>query len=275
MHQFRKFLLFCGAVLLAASSSQAADFSCSAIDSSKYKDASLLYEAPNGKWTPVGNFSALGNGPFRNRNFMFVVHDAPEKNGILIVKAGRQSNRDSSVVTLDRMLKTQAQSGAGCRVPATGPYHKTVSATSYDSYHDSDQGTASEPDLAVIQNFHISYVNARQECVRTDNNKGDATSLLSMQSNRTQFSFNTSVVDNGVSQVAHVNPLWFFFGTAVAEPPPLGHRVVTMISYRTDETGYACPSFVANTGSGTFLRVLELEGRRANNYRRKEFRLKD
>jgi hypothetical protein len=222
-------------------------------------------------------------------NLYYVVKAAPgERSGALVVKSARLGVplKDDDP-RFDRVALQRLEASRKCD-PNKPPFVGSVSTRAYSEYHDygqdngdylgADEGGATA--RQQLQKFHTSYERIDGICRATDA-KTRSDESYEARSNRSQFSFDIDVVDNGFQgAVYHIaaqklTALWsVFVPSAYADPQnKLRERRVEIKHYRT-EGGVACVAFTIGVrGPAQVLRVNDLEGRGVNSDARAEYRL--
>ncbi|TPM17600.1 hypothetical protein FJ958_28205 [Mesorhizobium sp. B2-3-5] len=245
--------IFVAAVSLMASTSIAlAD--CTGIpNAAAQPDGAWLFRDSE-TWRPVHDLGALiADGRSRTVSFVYVANEPDSglgRRGLLVIKGGvvgTVSTKDDEQVRLtrDAYLKMDVCES----YPAfSGAW---VSGRSYDDYHDSGYRT---PDDAKFRAFHVKYA-ARSGCRWSNDAKSDAYFAGKWQSNRSQFSFDPSVVAKG----QHSQFLALFGITPAYAGQSMTNRRVEIKRYRADKNGLACVTFQVKLKPGSFVRINDLE----------------
>jgi hypothetical protein len=142
-----------------------------------------------------------------------------------------------------------------------GAFTGSVQANNYDDYH--DHGTkVSEPDRTALKKFHFEYPKLGG-CRATNDNTIDSLVPLDFRSNRSQFSFDRSVVQEGTySQVLTLLFAPFKPESAFADSDKFADQRVETLEYQTTPGKPVCVRFdVSVEGPGAFLRLNDLEAR--------------
>lgn len=224
--------------------------SCREVDKAYREDGALLFSVDNSAYRPVKQFlnEALSDGRPRDVWFAYVASDpSGARSGTIVIKTGsRVAAEDASdKVTLKR---TEGNSCNGGRAFEGRP----VAGRLYDRYHDYSYSAGN--DTSVLDAFHTRY-QGRNGCTASNDDSPDSYFRLRWQSNRSQFSFDPSVVEGGqYSQFADQ------FVPTRAMASGLRSRRVEMRHYAMNETP-VCIEFRAELRPGTFVRIVDLERR--------------
>jgi hypothetical protein len=131
-----------------------------------------------------------------------------------------------------------------------------VRGRSYDIYHDYSY-SVERGDQDMIDSFHVNYPKRIRGCKRSNDDTTDSYFTGRWQSNRSQFSFDETVVVNGQR-----SQFFAQFGAAPAyASPSVSDRKVEMKRYISDKNGLACVAFSVPVRPGTFIRINDLERR--------------
>jgi len=257
-----------------------------------------VYTFDGQSMTALTSAAALETSQRTHTTLYFVVKlSSGNRKGATIIKTARLGPPLKDDLTPPDRVRLRRYAAASACDSSSG-FHGTISTKAYASYHDlgNDHGGYLDlPDppesrttaLEQLQQFHTQYeatdyASPRESCRRTDDkNASDGT--YEARSNRSQFSFVTSIVDHGISggvssDVATVVTLagTFFGDTAYAAAHTLRERRVEIKPYQTTN-GVACIPFIVNTrGTAQVLRVNDLDRReQIGSYwaRVREFRL--
>ncbi|WP_257167841.1 hypothetical protein [Bradyrhizobium sp. SRS-191] len=227
----------------------------------------LFYRDPEtGTWAPVPDSGLSLSG--REVQLIYVAREffqEDPRSGAIVVKTGRKidtSEKDPEPVRkqikLDRAKQAEFDSCRRAREPSS--FQGPVSALEYDRYHDYGYDAADNEDGRSLTQFHTKYVSRSGRCdATTDSTTFDAPLRWDWRSNRSQFSFDPSVVSGGFhSQImAGLNVV----GAAAVGSVGLADQRVEIIKYRTNAQKMACIALrVKPTGKNFFIRVNDLEG---------------
>jgi hypothetical protein len=218
-----------------------------------------------------------------------------ERTGVVVIKTARYGLAADRDIPEQGRVALERQDGPNSCAPSKRPYSGSVSTQAYHHYHDlgedsggylarMDEGSKGDPEpkrlkaLTKLQRFHTAY-ETRSGCRNSDDKLG-ADGYWEARSNRSQFSFDTDVVDYGLHVAAYniarnfVETGWsLIFTTAQAGEFQLRERRVEIKAYKT-RNGLACiPFTISVRGSKQMLRVNDLELRDAVNNRNSEFRM--
>lgn len=232
-----------------------------------FQNGTLLAEDDDGNWGVFKGF--LGLTRPTSMSFAFVVRDdMKDRAGAVVVKTARwappRAGTRSNAVKLVRYGSFPDEK---CSKPRFGA--GTVSMRAYEDYHgrgftesralDSTTGADFSGRVrGVIESFHTTYPGAVGAC-----RSSDATSYngFEYRNNRSQFSYDTSVVDKGWSY-ATTNLLVSLIPPALAAPSRLLQQQTQIFHYRVKPTKPTCIMF--DLGSATaeqVLRINDLEDR--------------
>jgi hypothetical protein len=245
----------------------------------------------DGKQVVALSATTLLEGGERKRfDLYYVVRSgATDRSGLIVVKSARfgtalaDDDPKSDSVSLRRL-----EASRQCD-PDKGSFRGSVSNGAYGEYHDygQDNGNylrAGEGGVTAkqkLQKFHTKYVAGFDRACRSSDAKTRNDGSYEARSNRSQFSFDTDIVDHGFNPAIYnvasqtFTAGWqFLFPTAYAEPQTkLRERRVEIKRYRT-ANGHACVPFsIEVRGPVQVLRVNDLEASRTDNYAHSEFRL--
>ena len=174
----------------------------------------------------------------------------------------------------DRVGLKRLEASTRCD-PGKGSFVGSVSTRAYSEYHDYGQDKGSylrgvEDGVDAkqkLRKFHTAYVGVDGECRRSDDKRFDG--AYEARSNRSQFSFDTDIVDYGFNgAVYNIATRTVRTGLGFLVPPAyadtqtkLRERRVEIRRYRT-KTGYACVPFsIEVRAPAQSLRVNDLDAR--------------
>lgn len=221
-------------------------------DSLKSEDGNWLFQAPNGSWKHISELNlTVSDGRSRDVSFVYVARTFDsEREGIIVVKTGVRVTdaQDANAVKLARQFSQRCNDN---RLFLGGK----VKAKSYDSYHDYSYN-ADKDDQNTLESFHLSYPVRTGACKRSNDDTPDSYMAFRWQSNRSQFSFDKSVVDGG-----QFSQFFAQFGPTPAFANTLSDRRVEIKHYTTRDSKAACVAFNAAVKPGAFVRVVDLERR--------------
>jgi hypothetical protein len=247
--------LFASILLLATSSSLVLG-ACDVAGLDGKDDGTWLVSL-NGSWQPMDRLNAaLSDGRPRDLNFAYVARD-PDlsiyRRGILVIKTGIRAAvaKGGDRVTLAREAYQRVE-----RCESYPPFPGgSVRGRSYDDYHDYSY-SADQPDQGLLTSFHVTYAGRAQGCKDSNDDNSDSYFTGRWQSNRSQFSFDESVVVKGQHSQFLAQ-----FGATPAYASTVSARKVEMKRYTADRNGFACVTFTASVGPGSFIRINDLERR--------------
>ena len=255
-----------GAALISVDSF-AADCSFLGRDPLTLRDTELFYRSLlSNKWESLDQASpdsTLGN---QTITFAYVIQEKLDqrRSGVVILKSGRNRvNSDPAprVVELVRNRPDDNEDGSAfdngiCRsIPGFG--RATVSASSYDQYHDLGR-TVSTTDQNTLDRFHYKYLGRYDRCRKTNDGNPDSKVPLVNRSNRGQFSFDGNIVGKTTNSqlVALLGPDAAYAG----ESEKLAEQRVEMKTYRVRKGLPTCVVFSLNVPALTgFIRINDLE----------------
>lgn len=226
--------------------------------SASLQDRELYYQSPSGRWTRldfVGN-----NFPNGFVNFAYVIREVAgveARRGVLVIKTGRLRQPTEEAVgrrakSVELIRGKEHFNNAPCE--SKDPLDATVSAQDYDEYHDQGLTVASGK---TLEKFHFKYAARRDKCLMTNNNFPDSIVPPDARSNRSQFSFDKSVVAFGTfSQFLAL----FKPASAFAANEKFVNQRVELKQYKSAADTPVCVRFAVRVkGPGTFLRLNDLE----------------
>jgi hypothetical protein len=231
-------------------------------------DGNLYFRQASLGWTKFSwrNFEEARLKGRRYISFAYVVHTNADRAGVLVIKSARKADVATPGNVL--LIRKRQEYAGSCKQPT--PFApNAVSSRAYDDYHDL---TSKDSELRhrgegtpfqTIKDFHIEY---SRTCRRTDaleNEDGQR----ERRSNRSQFSYDRTVVDDG-HPYAIITALRRLFGNGFVRNA-FGAEYNGSASYseqRTEirryqtEGGVACVRFdLTVTGPDHVLRVNDLE----------------
>jgi hypothetical protein len=219
------------------------------------EDGALLFRGPDG-WLKLSDLESLPP----NAALLYVIKAPSPRAGVLVVKSGFLEDQEQPTkTTMVRLSRRPDQLVDGaltlCRSQSRDEI--AVPLESYNSYH--DLGTRSA-DEAILSGFHFSYGSKIGNCSagdlvkRTDSTAIDG--IADQRSNRSQFSFDPSVVREGMYSWSSL----LFLGKAATTK--LRDLKVMAIGYSVKDS--ACIQFTIDSHGprpGQFLRINDLESR--------------
>jgi hypothetical protein len=231
------------------------------------RDGQLYYSPQPNVWAPTSiaptDFKSL---PPKHYAFTYVVRDfsASGRAGVVVIKSGGFQSSDGPPARADSvlMIRRGKTFSTPKNCPASAPKYfahkgELVSAASYDGYHDYGyQGAAA--DMDSITRFHVIYETSGGACLATDRPISDKTFPGFWRSNRSQFSFNDGIVDDGMGwQIA--DAARNLVGQSHAAYRKFTERQVESRRYQTAGQQAACITFSLRGGPDRFLSINDLE----------------
>lgn len=223
-------------------------------------DGDLYVDGQSG-WEKVARTGPVAAEP-QTLDFIYIAREtfSRDRTGVIVIKTGRgiddrRSERPGRNVKLVR--DEEAHRDGTCDIKEFES--RSVSSKSYDEYH--DHGYIVE-EQETFDSFHTTY---RKGDTCRETNDANADVLLPRflggdgRSNRSQFSFDESVVDRGMfSQVVSLLRLRSAYAWE-----GMSDQRVEIIRYAVEgDTKVVCLPFSVNvTGPHFFLRVNDLESR--------------
>jgi hypothetical protein len=196
-----------------------------------------------------------------------------DRSGALVIKSGVYTQPVRPVDRArDKVLLVRRETATDPECPTPRRFPSTlVSGKGYEDYHAYELTETEElrSELPVLETFHIRYRRGGR-CIGSTNDLRKENGIT----NRSQFSFDTRIVDTGPGTGVRVS----LFGgrRAYAQPPGVLRRQTEIKHYRT-VNGVQCLRFevLASGDERNFLRVNDLEARRDPPSTRRigEFRL--
>lgn len=220
-----------------------------------------LYVDGEGGWEKVERNSPGVTEP-QTLNFIYIAREtfSRDRTGVIVIKTGRgiDSQRSEPPGRNVRLVRDEAAHRDGaCDIREF--QSQSVSSQSYDEYHDHGFIVAEQE---TFDSFHTTY---RKSDACRQTNDANADVLLPRflggdgRSNRSQFSFDESVVDRGMfSQIVSLlRPRSAFAWEGLSD------QRVEIIRYAIegDEKLVCIPFSVNATGPHFFLRINDLEAR--------------
>lgn len=236
--------------------------SCDPLDRkpSDLSDGQLYYRpGGSGSWSEMPSAGAyLALKPV---TFAYVVDERYDdgRAGVVVFKTGRmrQAGEPPGDRTTQRVRLLRRPTGLDNGLcGAVLPFEPgSVSARSYDDYHDIGQSVAAD-DEVTLDRFHIKYAARRRSCGETNYSTSDSFSPYA-RNNRGQFSFDTDVVDRGTYVQAFLNAK---ITTAAASSEKFASQRVEIRQYRTVKGDPQCVFLEHRVpAKAAFLRVNDLE----------------
>jgi hypothetical protein len=285
--QFQMAVLMAGSFLVSSSGAISANL-CTAIGLNDPEAHQLYFQKIDDTgervWLPFTSFAATGMPVRAKIRFAYVAKEQSEYNlnnelersGVLVLKSGQylQPTPPTNADTV-RLVRNGSGADYSCRAHPASHFgmRQTVSAISYDLYHDKANEDAPDfrteggkKDLAKIRRFHVAYGDDRYpNCISTDS---VAVPFSGMPNNRSQFSYRPTTVQYGIVR----DTVSWFSTPAIAQPLSLTQRRTEILPYRT-VSGTACVTFLLQYSAPTqFLYVDDLEGRLSRGVREPEQR---
>jgi hypothetical protein len=252
--------------------------SCTSLNINGFSEGDVVYKDRSDRtWKEVTSISRIAKQAELLRGtsrFYYVAKGEPDQPGILVIKTARlpqltangrsTTNGSRMSVRMERKKYEEAYGKKNCIAINRLPFKGDVAGTTYDGYH--DYGFENGKGLEQIKRFHIRYVNRDRKCDATDNPRDAGWSWFgtSVPSNRSQFSFDKTVVRSGM-----YNKLSGIFPTAYAAEN-LYDRHVTMEPYKIADDSTACVPFFLKVRQDSILRIIDLEARQKNGSRLRE-----
>jgi hypothetical protein len=222
-------------------------------------DGVLLYRMGGSSWQVLQQGAPLPRtGAIQ---FVYMVKERWDvgRAGVVVIKTGTSSTAARNnpthqgsvwLVRSDRSARSNGTCG-----PIKTFFPRYVGASSYDRYHNS--GLSIPPaDSDALKAYHIHYLGRGESCRDTNNTNWDSPLRWEFRSNRSQFSFDSYTVTNGMTQFESSIGI----SSALAGAASLSDTRVAIRRYRTDQNKIACIGFGLNVpGPGYFLRINDLD----------------
>lgn len=256
--------------------SQTADAGCEILADEPLADQQLWVKT-GGKWRDFDSVKPLPAGGPRKIPFVYVIRPTlPRANatGAIVIKSGRKNvaggNRGPDTV---RLVRDPASSTAYCEIAGNSDLFRrtNVRKKAYDEYHDHDYGaekTSGGAEFAsTIRNFHLGLKGTNPgQCMRTDASE-DFNGQWIAKNMRSQFSFDESIVDGGMSAhyVTATKVAWnTIVSSALAGGSDGFNSQRSEIKSYEIKDGVACVKFFASVAPQDFIiRVNDLGARMA------------
>ena len=232
-----------------------------------FDNGTLLAEGNAGDWRKFEGFLALSRPT--SMSFAYVVKDSfTERVGVVVVKTARWApSRNASRLGAVRLVRNNSFPDPKCTSAAFPA--SNVSARAYEDYHGkgflesrsldsrADDGGPTESNRKVIERFHSKYLTARG-CRSSDSTTYDG---FEYRNNRSQFSYDTSVVDNGWSY-ATTNLALSLIPAALAAPSRLLQQRTEIHHYKVTPSRPTCIMFdLDSAAADQVLRINDIEDR--------------
>jgi hypothetical protein len=258
-------------VSVSAIAGQVCPFDASAVDGGR------VYYMDGTRAVALSATTLLEGNERRPIELYYVVKSGlTDRGGLIVIKSARlgttlkDDDPKSNRVGLKRL-----EASTRCD-PGKGSFVGSVSTRAYSEYHDYGQDNGNylrEVEDGVdarkkLQKFHTTYVGVDGECRRSDDKKR-LDGSYEARSNRSQFSFDTDIVDYGFNGAVYNITVQtvragqeFLVPSAYADSQTkLRERRVEIKRYRT-KTGYACVPFsIEVRAPAQSLRVNDLDAR--------------
>jgi hypothetical protein len=247
--------------MLASGTAVAAD-SCSflGLDTESIEDGALFLQSTDG-WHKVDGSEILNSPPIQSfayaiRPFVPSSGTVVPKQGAIVIKSGTIRDSESPARAESVQLVRSSQPLVPCGGIAT-PTNTFVSWRSYADFHDFGREVEAA-DGKAIYDFHIRYLRNGSQCVSTADSSTQGVLSFDGRSNRSQFSFDPSVVAKGqYSQISSI-----FLARASAGFTNFANFRVEISGYDTKGEAVSCVRFsIPHAGAQTFMRIVDLEAR--------------
>ena len=248
--------------------SRADDDSCDAVAgllTTITAEQELFYWSPDRAWKTVpADGLSLTTSEARLIYVTRELFSNEPRSGAIVVKTGRTIASGAidpdpirKRISLNRLRQEEFEK---CQRPRDlSSFQGSVSAREYDWHHDYGYDASDNNDGYRLTQFHTGYSGRRERCKETDNTTFDAPLRWDWRSNRSQFSFDPSVVRGGFN--SQIMAGLHFRGAAAVGSVGLADQRVEIIKYRTNAQNVACiPVRIKLTGANFFIRINDLEG---------------
>ena len=261
---------------LNPSSGIAAAFGCSRLNGLSLEDGQIYYRSREDNHKVVWKYidspvTKLELSKFYGRHVIYVVKDDEDqvRSGVLVVKTGRTLRPNEKDISQNKKIIHLVREGKLERPDKKCPYKNfqgaNVTAKYYDFYHDADlllRGKEGRRELEKLNHFHTEYRGRHFACRTT--NSTEPNLILpwawDFRSNRSQFSFDKSVVATGLH-----NPIWKIFHFSSNGSAGLRNEVAAIVRYKLKE-GVACVDIaIPRPTPEVFIRINDLEDRNLAN----------
>ena len=240
--------------MLSSGTAVAAD-SCSflGLDPKSIDDGALFLQSADG-WHEVEGSEALNPSI---ESFAYAIRPVVPRQGAILIKSGTIRDSESSARGERIQLFRSSQPLAPCGGIST-PTDTAVSWRSYTEFHDFGREPDSS-DTKAIYDFHIRYLRSGSQCVSTADSTTEGILSFDGRSNRSQFSFDPSVVAKGqYSQISST----LFLTKALAGFANFTNPRVEISGYDAKKEAVTCVRFkIPSAGTQTFIRIVDLEAR--------------
>ena len=227
------------------------------------------------------SLASLPPREFQRVRLFYVVRTSTDRSGVIVIKSARIGAATDASARDVKLVRRSATSVCGS-VPQGYAGH--VARAAYQEYHDLGKesgGSLNQDVLGRLKRFHTAYEasSGDPKSCRTTDTKLGPDGFYEKWNNRSQFSFDTGIVDTGhdpaIYQIASgivTTGFSWIIPSAIAGPDRISNRYVEIKRYSTSG-GVACIPFTMSIrGAGQVLRVNDIEGRRSNV---KEYRIGD
>ena len=227
------------AITLISVDSFAGDCSFLSRDPLTLRDTELFFKLSQAtQWKSLDETSADGTWGNQKISFAYVIQETlePRRSGVLVVKSGRDRTPADPAPRVIQLVRDRPDNNAdatpfdnGVCGPIPDFGSATVSAASYDRYHDLG-GRVSESDQSTLDRFHYKFLGRSNRCRRTNDSTPDSRIPLVNRSNLGQFSFDQTVVGSTTNSqiVALASPTAAYAGVS----DKLAEQRVEMKAYR-------------------------------------------
>jgi hypothetical protein len=232
------------------------------------RDTELFFKLPQSeKWETFDETRPDGTWGNQKITFAYVIQEKLDqrRSGVVAVKSGRDrvaTDPAPRVVELVRARpdnnddNTAFDNGQCGPIPEFG--RATVSAASYDRYHDLGSNVSAH-DQSVLDRFHYRYLGRHDRCRRTNDNTPDSKVPLVTRSNLGQFSFSEAIVGKATDSqiIALASPDAAYAGSS----DKFAEQRVEIKAYRVTKGLPTCVVFMLTVPQSTgFVRINDLEG---------------
>jgi hypothetical protein len=231
-----------------------------------FDNGTLLAEADGGDWRKFEGFQGLSRPT--PMSFAYVVKDSfTERAGVVVVKTARWAPaRNASRSGAVKLVRTSSFPDTKCTSDAFPT--RSVRARAYEDYHGKGflesraldsraDGDLIESNRTIIERFHSKYPTTNG-CRSSDSTTYDG---FEYRNNRSQFSYDTSVVDHGWSY-ATTNLALSLIPEALAAPSRLLQQRTEIHHYKVTPSRPTCIMFDLDLAAADqVLRINDVEDR--------------
>ncbi len=225
----------------------------------------LFYLHAKKGWLPTNSFKKIKPA---TRRFAYVNRSNRERNGVLVVKSGKISEKKSKIKKHVKLIREKFKGDRDDKCytkRVREDFEGKVKTRNYDLYHRAI--VFNNKDVAVLKKFHVNYKSKRTgECTSTDSIHNEP------YGNRYQYSFNQKIVSDGRPNLRDRVATSLTPAFAADDSKHLHLQRVETRLFKQESGGFVCNIFdLPVHKEGTFVRISDLEDRDLFKQRPREF----